>query len=86
MKLICQLLFVFDHKNRISISVAEEWNSEVRSFDSVIRMVFWNSWEISKGEHLEEFGREPVCFHWVEWDDVNIVHQGVWMWHLYLFN
>ena len=61
---------------------------EISSANLGIWMVCCWSWEISKGDKLNRLSHEPVGFHWPEWENVNVVHNRVWMWHvsIELFN
>ena len=62
------------------------WNREIRSTDCLVRMVFWNLWEVIEGYELDSLSQGPVNLHWPEGDNVDIVHKGVGVRHLFLLN
>ena len=60
------------------------WPSEPSSVNFVVRVVIRRSWEVVRKGELDGLSAEPVSLHWPEGDSVHIVHQRVWMRHVYL--
>jgi hypothetical protein len=64
----------------------EGWHWEVSSANGSVLMSLWYFWEVLDGDELHGLSEEPVDLHWPEWEDVDVVHQRVWMRHLSFLN